>query len=311
MKYYIGIDAGGTKTDAVLCGEDGRIVCQKRDSGCNPNDIGKDAAKEKLLGIILELMSKSPEKVSSVFAGVAGVTGFGNDFTDYLRKGAGVDRLSVGTDALSLLTGVLHRNDGACVISGTGSVCFVRRKGVLSRIGGWGFMLDGAGSGYDLGRDAIAAVLHEYDGLGEKTVLTDIVTAKAGAHPKDMIPEIYRGGRAYIASFADTVFEGCRRGDTVSLDIMKRNAGYISSLINTAGRLFDGSFAVALGGGILQNYPEFQKEIRSLVPDRISLLTADMPPVFGSVLEAVYSAGGDIESGFKVNFNESYKTFVL
>jgi N-acetylglucosamine kinase-like BadF-type ATPase len=172
-------------------------------------------------------------------------------------------------------------------------------------------MLDGAGSGYDLGRDAIAAVLHEYDGLGEKTVLTDIVTAKAGAHPKDMIPEIYRGGRAYIASFADTVFEGCRRGDAISLDIMKRNAGYISSLINTAGRLFDGSFAVALGGGILQNYPEFQKEIRSLVPDRISLLTADMPPVFGSVLEAVYSAGGDIESGFKVNFNESYKTFVL
>lgn len=306
MKYYIGIDSGGTKTDAVLTSADGCVLIRLRDSGCNPNDTGKESARAKLLGIILNLTKKSPERVSSVFAGVAGMIGFGNDFTEFLRASTGISAVRAETDALPLITGTLYRADGACVISGTGSACFVRRGDVLTRIGGWGFMLDSGGSGYDLGRDAIAAALREYDGQGGKTALTGILTKRMGAHPKDMIPDIYRGGRAYVASFADTVFEGFHSGDSISHDIIKRNAEYIVRLINTASRLFEGSFTVVLGGGVLLNYPEFRETIRMLVPEHISLVPAEMPPVYGSVIEAIYSDHEDLPSGFRDNFARSY-----
>lgn len=307
MNYYIGIDSGGTKTDAVICNEEGRVIVHIKESGCNPNDIGKDTAREKLLYIVNTLIMKSPARVVSVFAGVAGMLGFGDNFSDYIKEKTGIAYVRVETDALPLITSVLFRSDGACVISGTGSACFVRRNGKLTRIGGWGFMLDGGGSGYDLGRDAIAATLHDYDGQGEKTAISDILTARMGTHPKDVIPDIYRGGRAYIASFADTVFLGCRNGDKVSIEIMQRNAEYIAGLIKTAGRHFEDEFTVALGGGILQNYPEFRSAIRILVPERINLVTADMPQAYGAVIEAIYASGSELPLDFKKNFCESYK----
>ena len=49
------------------------------------------------------------------------------------------------------------------VISGTGSVVFVRRDDGQVRLGGWGYLFDRAGSAYDMGRDAIRIALEEED----------------------------------------------------------------------------------------------------------------------------------------------------
>jgi hypothetical protein len=87
---------------------------------------------------------------------------------------------------------------------------------------------------------------------------------------------------------------------------MKRTAAYIAGLINTASRLFEESFTVALGGGVLLNHPEFRENIRMLVPKHIKLIPADMPPVYGSVIEAIYSVHEELPPGFKNNFSQSY-----
>jgi N-acetylglucosamine kinase-like BadF-type ATPase len=264
------------------------------------------SCRHYLVDIIHELCEKSPGEVSGIFAGLAGAVGFGSSFTDFLRGKTSISALRVGSDAVPMLTGGLYRADGGCVIAGTGTACFVRRGGELYQVGGWGYMFDSGGSGYNLGRDAIAAVLHEHDGQGPETALTKLVSSRLGGHPKDMIARLYEGGTSYVASFAATVFEGCRLGDRVSLEIMNRNVGCIAKMICAAGKRLDGTFTVVLGGGMFRNYPEYSAALCGLVPDRIGLLVSDTPPVFGAAVEAVYTAGDEISDDFKDNFIKTY-----
>ncbi|MEI3013924.1 MAG: hypothetical protein V8T36_03730 [Ruthenibacterium lactatiformans] len=64
-------------------------------------------------------------------------------------------------------------------MAGTGSICFGRdAAGKTARSGGYGHKIDDEGSGYALGRDALAAVVRAQDGRGPRTLLTDLVFAQ-------------------------------------------------------------------------------------------------------------------------------------
>ena len=70
IKYYLGIDGGGTKTELCLADKDGTILSSALFRASNPNDIGIDAT--------CALLSKGIDKVTkdydradiSVFAGI-------------------------------------------------------------------------------------------------------------------------------------------------------------------------------------------------------------------------------------------------
>ena len=52
MRYFIAIDSGGTKTDAVLFDENGHIISRSLTKGCNAMDIGIDQACQHLLFVL-------------------------------------------------------------------------------------------------------------------------------------------------------------------------------------------------------------------------------------------------------------------
>ena len=58
------------------------------------------------------------------------------------------------------------------VISGTGSVVFVKENGNYTRIGGWGYLFDKAGSSYDIGKSALQVALYEEDFHKEPSAVT-------------------------------------------------------------------------------------------------------------------------------------------
>ena len=156
MAYYIAIDGGGTKTEAVLCTGDGGIICRTLAGSTNPNDVGAAESGARLRRAADTLRAALPvgERVTALFAGVSGATGNIHALESALAGAA--DKVTVGNDALCLLA-TAGRGDAVCLIAGTGSVCFVRCGGVLHRIGGWGYLIDGGGGGYDIGRDALSA----------------------------------------------------------------------------------------------------------------------------------------------------------
>ncbi len=281
MPFYLAIDGGGTKTEALLCDEAGHVLRRALVGSSNPNDIGRAASSALLRSLCAELADGKP--IDAIFAGISGAIGHIEALETSLCGLA--EQVRVGSDAMNLLA--LAGGDGcACLIAGTGSVCFARKEGALRRIGGWGYLLDGGGSGYDIGRDAISSVLRAHDGRGEPTALIARLDAAFGCATADAIPQIYAGGKAFIASFAPHVFAAAAEGDAVSLAILDRNADALSGLVCAASDWLGGNCRVLAGGSLLCAREELFDRLCKRIPHSVNLIRDDAPPVFGAYLEA-------------------------
>ncbi len=285
MKYYIGIDGGGSKTLGVLYDENGNALQRHTVGSTNPNDIGIDESKKRLASLAAELLSKVScpgDRAYAVYAGVSGAIGNERELSEALS--AFSEKVRVGSDASLLIA--LAGDGGACLISGTGSVLFAKRGEELHRVGGWGYLIDGKGGGYDIGRDAISAALMMYDGRGRFTSLLGRLSDRFGCPLALAIPEIYSGGKAYIASFCPIVFEEAEKGDEVSLEILSENADYLSSLLLRCREILGEGVTVVAGGSLLTKSNMFFGKLKERCPDGIILKRSEHEPVYGAFLEA-------------------------
>lgn len=307
MRYCIGIDGGGTKTEGVLTDFTGHVLARRVTGASNPNDITLPVAVETIAALAEALLADegiSPAEWGNVslFGGIAG----GINYRDGLEAGLRARLPAIGvvgirSDIHILLSGELPTGNGACMICGTGSSCFLRRGQEIIRIGGWGYLLDSGGSGYDMGREALEAVLRAYDGRGEATLLTTLITAHLGGPVHTKITDIYREGKPYIAACAPLVFEAAAEGDAVADRILKRNARALAEYVETAWRwLLNGTeksksgiptrLPVVMGGSIsLHRADVWPSLVASLVDPAVpvELFVAKSPMVFGAVVEAV------------------------
>jgi hypothetical protein len=111
------------------------------------------------------------------------------------------------------------------VISGTGSVVFVKKGEEFIRIGGWGQLFDTAGSAYDIGRDAIRTALSEEDELKPYSKISKNLLRRLGTETVwSSIGEIYKKGKPFVASLAEAVFEAYKDGDEGATNIINENA---------------------------------------------------------------------------------------
>ena len=306
-RLYIGIDGGGTKTELVVVSEDGYVVKRLVKSGSNPNDIGYLKASELILNAIGELTAELPS-IRGVFCGIAGFS-TGNNSTRLLsdlKKRFPKLASDVKTDAYNIFA--IDEGADMVVISGTGSVVFVRDGDKLARIGGWGYLLDNAGSAYDMGRDAIAAALGEEDRGEKESTLTRLVKDKLGTRTVwEGINTVYEGGRAYIAEFASAVFSAYALGDVTAIEIVDRSARALAELINL-GRTRYGATSEALGrGGILEYHGDVMlKHVAKYT--NVKIKVAKLPPVYGAARLA-RAMDGEIGEEFCSSFEKTYGGF--
>ncbi len=307
MSLFIGIDGGGTKTLSVLTDGQGNVIKTDICSASNPNDIGVERSCDVICGAARRLLEGETDSDVSIFCGIAGSINRKDEMLNILKMLFPAYNVGLESDAYILLSSELYEGDGACVICGTGSVCFVRKDAQLFRIGGWGYLLDSGGSGYDIGRDVLEAALRAHDGRGERTVLSDLVAQMSGKPVQDMISEIYDGGKAYIASFAPLAFEGAEKGDGVCESILEKNAYHIGEyLLSARGMLQDG-FTAVFGGGICTHYSDvWLKLVKKTLNFDVNFRLANMPPVFGGVVEAMKLTGKSPDLQIRQNFANSY-----
>lgn len=306
----IAIDGGGTKTETVLFDETGHILSLDMTTGCNALDIGSEAARDLLLQAIWRVSRCVPHEAAAVFGGIAGNCHCGNALYKALRAQLPAKKLEICDDTYSVISSVLGHQDGCGLVAGTGSSLFVRVEGQpCIHIGGWGYLLDTGGSGYDLGREAVYTALRAVDGREKQTVLNELLRKALHKPVEDSIVEIYAGGRPFIASLAHTVFEGRRMGDSACGRIFDNGAAHLAEMVAAASRYYEGQYAVVLGGGLFSAYPEYVEALRARVPARADLLTTDMPVVYGAALEALRLAGHAAGPGFKERFFEDYTVY--
>ena len=302
---YLGIDGGGTKTEFVLAASDGRVLYRAVETGCNPNDIGFSSCEALIVSQINKILKEFPS-VAGIFCGIAGMaTGnYAEMLGSTLRTLYPEIKISVASDALNLFS--LYDEAGMVVISGTGSVVFVRSGEGYERIGGWGYLFDSAGSAYDIGRDAIRQALKEEDERSSPSLMSQMLykkmdSASAWAH----INTLYSKGKPYIASFAPIVFEAYREGDGNAAQIIDRSASALASLLNSGVRLYGAKPIAVASGGIFEHYTDVILELMSKYTE-VELKICDLPPVFGACRKACTVGGAQMSGDFYENFKKSY-----
>lgn len=257
IRYYLGIDGGGTKTEFLLADRDGKELKRVLLGTCNPNDIGMEATLAVLNQGIMEICGSLLKSQISVFAGIAGSTTGDHKqrilaFLEKHRFG----RIAADSDAKNAVAAALCGDDGIAVILGTGSIAFVQVNGESRRIGGFGYLLGDGGSGFSIGRDAIAAALTDEDGCSEPTILRRLVHEKCGGETIwDQVSQFYKGGKRLIAGYAPLVFEAYRLGDWAAKEILRKNMKAVARLIEgAASRLPQlSNIPVVLCGGLTRD----------------------------------------------------------
>jgi N-acetylglucosamine kinase-like BadF-type ATPase len=301
MKYLIGIDGGGTKTDCAIADLSGKIIHQSAGRPSNFLVIGVEEAVENLFALIEENLFALEGDFSDVKQIVIGVAGAGREedamilekgFKDYADlEGIHFKGVKVLSDAHIALEGAFPNSAGSILIAGTGSILFGKDEtGNIHRVGGFGRLIGDEGSGYSIGRKALNAVSKAFDGRGEETLISELLDAKMNSEAsKNIINKVYKE-KLDVASVAKIVIEAAEEGDPIAEDILDKEANelilHIRSLIN---KIQTDKLNVAFSGSLIDNknfYSDLLKRKIKSTLQNVRVIQPAFPPVSGAILFA-------------------------
>jgi N-acetylglucosamine kinase-like BadF-type ATPase len=226
MRHVLGIDAGGTKTRALLADETGKVVAEASAGGANLRTHGELGVEKVLHGVAEEVASAAGARPDAVAVGVAGA-GRPDDvavLSEILRRIGFRERVVVTNDAHIAFVAGSPRRVGLALVCGTGSIAWGRNAaGEIARAGGWGWHVGDEGSGFWIGERAIRQVLRARDGRGPATSLEKpLLVHFSIARPEEIVRAIHDGDypRYHVALFAVAVEEAARGGDAVAAGIL-------------------------------------------------------------------------------------------
>ncbi|MBQ8015308.1 MAG: hypothetical protein IJ264_03870 [Clostridia bacterium] len=258
IKYLLGIDGGGTKTEFLLTDSNRKEIRRLILGASNPVSTGIENTYSVLNNGIEELCEGFNLSEISVYAGIAGAKSGDNQLliNTFLSK-FGFAACNCGSDVDLALEVALKGENGVAVIMGTGIVAFARSGEKLHHTGGRGYMIDKGGSGFHFGSDALNSAFEFIDGRGGSEIILKLVEKKLGKSIESSVAEIYGGGASFVASFAPVVFEAFKLGDPSALEIIDRNACEAAKIINGAHKsLNNNDKRIVICGGLCK-----QKEI--------------------------------------------------
>jgi N-acetylglucosamine kinase-like BadF-type ATPase len=300
----LGIDAGGSKTVALLATIDGRVVAEGRGGGANLRTHGELAVEKTLHEVIDQVLERRLDRPVAVCLGIAGVDREDDAATirGLMRRLGFRERTLIVNDALIALVAGAGEPVGLVLVAGTGSIAYgVNARGVAARSGGWGPILADEGSGYWIGRRALAAVMRHADGRGPRTALTPMVLDRLRlGRPDDLVNEVYEGAerRQLVATLGPLVAQAQDGGDAVAAEILSDAASeLVLAAASVVGRLeMRGDlFRTFLSGGMFRSIPwlasEVTKRLAEVAP-RATVAPLSAEPAAGAVRLALAEAGG-------------------
>ncbi len=304
MNTYLACDGGGTKTEFLLFTPDGHVQSRLVLGATNPNAVGMETACARLIEGVEAFLEQAHPK--AFFAGVAGSASGenGRKITEAVTAKYPRIPFTVGSDIWNVIYSADAGDCCLAAICGTGSIVYAREGETLERYGGWGYLFDRAGSGFDLGRDALTLALSCDDGLSERTLLTELVEKRLNGTAKEHLDLLYSEGRDFVASCAPYVSEAQARGDEAAKATLMANVERLVKLITHAYERH-GFADVILAGG-LTKHAEWVTAIRAGLPEMMDLILPELQPIYGAARRTLALAGATESADFRDNFVNDY-----
>lgn len=265
MRLYAGVDGGGTRTRAVVAHADlvprGRGAAGPANAATTPTQSVLTALVESIEDAC-DAAGVGVAELAAVSAGIAGIaaSGLKDRIREALERSLRGPVVVVCGDAEAALAGATRDAVGSpavVLIAGTGTVAFGRNaRGDEARAGGWGPLIGDEGSGFAVGRRALAAIAQDVDGRGPSTLMREMLfSGGEPGSPAELLEKLYGEGTrpADIAAYFPLAVEAAKRGDAQASRIL-HDAGVElgRAAVSVVRRLSMESerFTVATSGGV-------------------------------------------------------------
>jgi N-acetylglucosamine kinase-like BadF-type ATPase len=298
VKLVLGIDAGGTTTDALVCTPDGRLVGVGSAGPGNWEEIGVEAAVRAIVAATAAA-GTTPRDVHAAGLALAGIDWPGDEqLLEPALKASGMPRRRVlVNDAFAALRA--GAPDGVGIVSCAGTGCISAGRAPDGRsfrtlavgYGEWG-------GAWELAREAAHAIARARHGTGPPTALSERVPNLLGLHDEeDLFRAIARRGYHPDPSLARVVLQAANEGDPVARQIAAAGGtGLAASAAAVAARLeLEPPFLVVRSGGVHRAGcaaldAAFTAEIEARLPGcEVRMLS--VPPAAGAALLALDELG--------------------
>jgi glucosamine kinase len=205
MSLFLAIDAGGTKTRALLADET-KVLARATTGSIKLMRVGEPEATARLKALLAEVSTTTTVDLRKVARTCIGLAGLSIEAVRVwaereIRGTVGGDLLLAGDEEIAL-DGAFHDGPGILIIAGTGSNVIGRAAdGAIYSAGGWGPALGDEGSGYWIGQEALRTAFWGKDRNIATTMLPEIaelwktksigeIVEKANAHPGPDLPAL-------------------------------------------------------------------------------------------------------------------------
>jgi N-acetylglucosamine kinase-like BadF-type ATPase len=308
MKFFVGVDGGGSGTRAVVLDDTFQVLGRGESGASNHYVSGPETAARHCVfaaeAAIADAKRIAPEMSDAAVAawgfGLAGVRRSADaaKMENALRACTGGKPFYLDTDVAAAHSGAFAGGPGIVLSAGTGAIAYgADEHGDRFYADGWGPLMGDEGSGYWLGTEALRAVCRAFDGRAPRTRLTSTVfDALQISHMDQLVPLIHspETSREKIANLSRLVFDAAENGDAPALDIRQRAVLHLGNSVAAAARAMlqkrrerAGVFApepleicVALRGGLFDD-DTFRASVGFAVGERLVEMKRDFLPISG------------------------------
>lgn len=324
MALFLGVDAGNSKTVALLADAEGKVYGEGR-SG-NGDIYGADSpalAVDAVVAAVTAAMTSGGVTTADVAGAAFRLAGvdWPEDETFWQDQVAarlpGLRRCSFANDGYAAIRCGEPSGVGVAIVAGTGPA--IAGRGPGGRRWSTGFWVGSSLGANDLGSEAVRAVLDSAMGLGPPTALTERLLAFFGhGDVESMLHHLTRrdgpSRDRQQAAAAPEVTTAAAEGDAVAGGIVARLArGSVDHAWAVARRVgYDtgtDAVPVVLAGSVLAGGGCATDAVVRMLPERIPNARprlAVLPPVAGALLDAVAESGAEITPGVTARLGLTY-----
>lgn len=276
-KAYIGVDGGGSSTEACVMTQDGRVLGKGTGGPSNFHYCSRDVFTESVRQAVAGALNEAHRSAGDVGMACLALAGAGRasdaaKARDMLSPVLDPLPFYIVEDTKAALAAAHGAGDGIIVIAGTGSNCLGVKDDRYASAGGWGSLFGDEGSAYMVAVEGLRAAAKSSDGrLGPSRILPDLLSALGAAAPGDLVSLIHDPDRSRIARLSRAVFGAADAGDAEAMRILEAQAQELAIAASAvASKLALIAPGIGLVGGCFLNplyVALFERRVRSLLPD--------------------------------------------
>ncbi|MGR5064108.1 BadF/BadG/BcrA/BcrD ATPase family protein [Photobacterium sp. DNB22_13_2] len=230
MRYFVGVDGGGTSCRARITDSDGHVLGEAKTGSANIM-LGAKLAMASIVDAIATAAATAGLNTDSYSSMSVGLALAGAEqqsaWYEFMSQPHPFATVTLNTDAYGACLGAWGGKDGAILIAGTGSCGILLKNNEQHVVGGREFPISDQGGGAVMGLRLIQKALLAHDGICPMTPLAEHVIDHFDQDIDAIVSWSKTARPCDYGQFSPAIFSHAYQGDALGIELLNQTAADI------------------------------------------------------------------------------------